>query len=138
MHNGLYNPTPLDIALTGEGRAEIVKTFNYTGSAQQWTVLAGISGIIVECFDAEGTRCSWTGWKDGGKGGMANAKVPVTPGETVHVYVGGKGGVNGTGVGGWNGGGIGGGSSYYDAVGNTDKSTTKGVRSGNGEIIIKY
>ncbi len=60
--------------------------------------------------------------------------------------VGGNGGDGGSGAGGggyyggggsiWAGGG--GGSSYYDAAGNTDKSTQMGVRSGNGEIVIKY
>ncbi|MCD4657983.1 MAG: choice-of-anchor D domain-containing protein [Planctomycetes bacterium] len=56
--------------------------------------------------------------------------------------VAGAGGAGGGG--GWYGGGGGfcsgggGGSSYYDATGNTDKSTTKGVRSGNGQVIIKY
>jgi len=106
MHNGLYNPAPLDIALTGEGRAEISKTFTYTGSAQQWTVPAGVSGIVVECLGAQGGRCQWSGWKDGGKGGKAEAKVPVTPGSTVNVYVGGKGQSVAVSVtGGWNGGG---------------------------------
>ena len=49
---------------------------------------------------------------------------------------GGGGGYYGGGGGVWAGGG--GGSSYYDAAGNTDKSTTQGVRSGHGEIIFRY
>ncbi len=102
MHNGLYNPAPLDIALTGEGRDEISRTFNYTGSPQQWTVPAGVSAVFVECLGAEGGRPS--GHAFGGKGGKAEAKVPVTPGDTVHVYVGQK---PSSITGGWNGGGRG-------------------------------
>ena len=263
IHDGTNEVTPWDISLTGEGRAELTKTFTYTGTAQQWTVPAGVTAIVVECYGAEGGQEQY-GTYNGGKGGKAVAKVPVTPGDTVHVYVGGKGSTQHTAVtGGWNGGGgtacnyssyypgtgggasdirIGGtaltdrkivggagggagysgypgaggygggltggsgvgasfcdnakggtqtaggaagyragwasqptagtlgvggrglganaggggggagyygggggilnsgagGSSYYDAAGNTDKSTTQGVRSGNGEIIFKY
>ena len=106
MHDGLYNPAPLDIALTGEGRDEISRTFTYTGSAQQWTVPAGVTGVVVECFGAEGATCSWSGLKYGGKGGKGEAMVPVTPGDTVNIYVGGKGiNIASSITGGWNGGG---------------------------------
>ncbi len=103
VHDGMYKPSPLDIALTGEGRDEISQTFNYTGSAQQWTVPAGVTSIVVDCFGASGSdayQCT------GGKGGKASATVPVSPGDTVHVYVGGKGiQINSSATGGWNGGG---------------------------------
>ncbi|MCD4658090.1 MAG: choice-of-anchor D domain-containing protein, partial [Planctomycetes bacterium] len=114
MHNGLYNPAPLDIALAGEGRDEISRTFTYTGSAEQWTVPAGVASIVVECYGAEGGS-NYS--RVPGKGGKAEATVPVTPGDTINVYVGGKGGGTGTGVGGWNGGGLGGGYNNYTAGG---------------------
>ncbi len=250
IHDGTNEVTPLDIPLTGEGRAELTKTFTYTGAAEQWTIPAGVTSIVVECFGAEGGN-SING--TGAKGGSAKAKLPVTPGDTIQVNVGGKGtNISNATTGGWNGGGGvdsatgtgtgggasdiriggtsltdrkiigaggggggwyttggagggltgdagqttswqgggggtqtaggtadtahgafigvlgiggrgkgygdggggggggyygggggwanagGGGSSYYDAAGNTDKSTTKGVWSGNGEIKIKY
>ena len=139
IHDGTNEVTPWDISLTGEGRAEIVKTFNYTGSAQQWTVPAGVTSIVVECFGAEGKG---TGPGIGGKGGMAKATVPVTPSSTVYVYVGGK---SSDATGGWNGGGTahvtigggGGGASDIRIGGNTfaDRKVVGGGGGGAGAKI---
>ncbi len=141
IHDGTNEVTPWDISLTGEGRVEVSKTFTYTGAAQQWTVPAGVTSLVVECFGAIGGDSGNSAY--GAKGGKASAKVPVTPGSTVNVYVGGKGTVLATGAtGGWNGGGgtasttsqpagSGGGASDI-RVGGTDLTDRKVVGAGGG------
>jgi len=77
-------------------------TFTYTGSAQTWTVPAGVTQVTVKLYGAGGS--------DGGaEGGYVEATMAVTPGDTYQINVGG-GGDNFTGNsnGGWNGGGAGG------------------------------
>ncbi|MCD4658126.1 MAG: choice-of-anchor D domain-containing protein [Planctomycetes bacterium] len=107
VHDGTNEVTPWDISLDGEGRDEVSRTFSYTGSAQQWPVPAGVSSIVVDGFGAEGGNSSPSNLPyAAGKGGRVQATVAVTPGSTVHIYVGGKGGNGGAspGQGGWNGG----------------------------------
>lgn len=84
--------------------------FAYTGSYQSYTIPQGVYSIKVEAWGAQG------GGETGGKGGYATGDIPVTPGEVLRVYVGGRG-ATGTCVytsncmtGGFNGGGNGGGS----------------------------
>ena len=104
-HDGTNEATPLNISLAGEGRDEISKTFTYTGAAEQWTIPAGVTSIVVECFGAQGGEAQG-GTGLFGKGGMAKATVPVTPADTVSVYVGGAGiTIQNSPTGGWNGGG---------------------------------
>lgn len=84
------------------------KTFAHTGAAQTFTVPAGVTSITVELWGAEGGA---DGSTLGGKGGYVKGDVKVTPGSTIHVYVGGKGtsgpgsGQNCNLKGGFNGGG---------------------------------
>ena len=73
-------------------------TFSYTGAMQTYTVPAGVTSIQIEAFGAQG------GGVFGGNGGQAIAEVPVTPGATLEVYVGGQPLVQ-VGPGGFNGGG---------------------------------
>ncbi len=80
-------------------------TFTYTGSVQTWTVPGGVTSITGECWGAEGGVTSGVA-SSGGRGGYAKADIPVTPGETLNIYVGGMGpSVVSTATGGWNGGG---------------------------------
>lgn len=91
-----------------------VYTFNYTGAEQTFIVPANVTQMTIEAYGAEGGSVSSVG----GKGGYAKATYTVTPGETLKVFVGGKGGnglnANGSngantgGARGWNGGGLGG------------------------------
>ena len=91
------------------------RTFNYTGKAQSFKVPSGISQVTVKAQGASGpsgqptSYCKFTG----GNGGIVKATIPVTPGETLAIYVGGEGGGDGSncspnGAGGFNGGGDGG------------------------------
>jgi hypothetical protein len=85
--------------------------YNYTGSEQMFTVPAGVSMVRVNAIGAAGGTNGTIG--TGGTGGSAYAPLPVTPGETLYVEVGGPGldasSTRGTGAqaGGFNGGGAG-------------------------------
>lgn len=60
----------------------MIVNFNYTGGQQVWTVPNDVSMIQVEAWGASG------GGPIGGKGGYSKAKVKVTPGETLYIFVG--------------------------------------------------
>jgi hypothetical protein len=74
------------------------QTFSYTGTPQQFTVPKNVTMLTVDALGAKGAAI-------GGLGARALATIPVTPGETLAVYVGGQGNA---GNGGYNGGGSGG------------------------------
>lgn len=88
-------------------------TFTYTGAEQTYVVPTGITSIVIECWGAEGGSGSDNATPIyGGYGGYSKGNLTVTPGETLYIYVGGKGadGFNqNTGMrsGGFNGGGAG-------------------------------
>ncbi len=89
------------------------QTFDYTGSQQTFVVPSGVTQLTVVASGAEGGAGYQGG--AGGLGGSVTATIAVTPGETLAVFVGGKGadGTNTpatTALGGFNGGGNGGGS----------------------------
>jgi hypothetical protein len=90
-------------------------TFAYTGAAQTWTVPPGVNEATFIVFGAQGgDAVADFDSAFGGRGGQATATLPVTPGSTVTILVGGAGGnVNapscgGPPPGGFNGGGSGG------------------------------
>src|SRR5262245_30756235 len=82
--------------------------FAYTGRAQSWTVPAGITEATFDVFGAEGG--SVLDFSVGGLGGEATATIPLTPGDTLRIMVGGQGQdvFSGGAAGGFNGGGNGG------------------------------
>lgn len=92
-----------EAAVTGK------QTFTYTGSIQDFVVPSGVNSLTIEAWGAQGGR----GWINGslgsglgGNGGYAKGTLTVTPGETLKIYVGGKGGsAKDFSAGGWNGGG---------------------------------
>jgi len=87
------------------------QTFSFTGAAQTYTVPACVSGIRIECWGASGGGPQTGGNQQAGRGGYTSGILAVTPGEVLHIYVGGQGqyqsnvGSNPTALGGWNGGG---------------------------------
>ena len=85
------------------GAVNGTQTFNYTAGIQTFT--APVTGnYTVTLFGAQGGNGLNT---TGGLGGQATGSLALTAGQTISVYVGGKGG-NAGGVMGWNGGGQGG------------------------------
>lgn len=92
--------------------------FTYTGTTEEWIVPAGVTEIDALTLGAQGGDVGDEIYTvaTGGLGGSAAAPLPVTPGDTLIVTVGGAGGSVGPcnaqsigGAGGFNGGGTGGG-----------------------------
>jgi hypothetical protein len=99
------------------------QTFSFTGDKQQFQVPAGVTQVTVVAdgasgpYGAVGSNCTVIG----GLGGLVQATISVTPGETLAVFVGGEGTIGaacyseyGNGIGGFNGGGDGGSAGYGD------------------------
>jgi hypothetical protein len=88
-------------------------TYNFTGDVQTFTVPVGVYTITIDANGGQG-GAGHSGGNWGGLGGRTIASIDVTPGQVLHIYVGGMG-TNGSDVtpgtiapGGWNGGGYGG------------------------------
>jgi hypothetical protein len=100
--------------------APVTRTFEFTGQAQSFVVPAAVCRVTVDAFGAQGGAETFATPTPGALGGRTTATVAVTPGETLLVLVGGKGGDGGAreefegleevpgGSGGFNGGGNGG------------------------------
>ncbi|MGP8101564.1 MAG: hypothetical protein ACLQHL_12540 [Candidatus Cybelea sp.] len=97
------------------------RTFHYKSKAQSFVVPTGVTQITVVASGASGPYGAVSGSCTlvSGLGGLVQATIPVTPGETLAVYVGGEGTIGaacgseyGDGTGGFNGGGAGGASGY--------------------------
>ncbi|MGC2407019.1 MAG: hypothetical protein WA431_11485 [Candidatus Cybelea sp.] len=88
-------------------------TFQFTGTMQSFNVPAGVTFITVVARGAGGAPAPYPRYpKTTGRGGRVYAVIPVTPGQWLHVFVGGEGSAEGAGVGsggtGFNGGAAGG------------------------------
>ena len=83
-------------------------TFNYIGAQQFFVVPSGVYSVNLDVYGAEaGTNQNDSNncaGRIGGKGGYATGLLAVIPGDTLFVYVGGRG-YSGN-DGGWNGGGL--------------------------------
>jgi len=99
------------------------RTFHYTGTEQTFKVPRGVTQVTVTANGASGPYGTVKGscTLAGGLGGLVQATIPVTPGETLAVFVGGEGTIGaacgsqyGNGSGGFNGGGDGGSAGYGD------------------------
>jgi len=100
--------------------------FNYTGGVQTFTVPAGITGITIEAWGAQGGP----GSAAGGLGGYASGYLVVNPGQVVYIYVGGQSGYNGGGT-----GGLGQNSTYGGTGGGASDVRTAGTTLGNRVIV---
>jgi hypothetical protein len=111
---------------THAGQAPTTVTFSYTGTTSSWVVPAGVTRISAEVFGAQGGGGPFAP-NYGGLGGKALATLTVSPGETLAIRVGGRGGNGGVptgpsargtqGSGGFNGGGDGGAEILSDGAG---------------------
>jgi hypothetical protein len=86
------------------------QTFKYTGAEQTFNVPSGVKHITIKAAGASA----------GAYGGLVTATIPVTPGESLAVFVGGR---NIYGPGGFNGGGAG---------GSNGRSSSSGPGEGGG------
>jgi hypothetical protein len=108
------------------------RAFEFTGAEQQWVVPAGVTSIDVDVRGAQGGGApAGDPNTSGGLGGRVQTTLTVTPGETLYIYVGGKGGdlvsPNTAGPGGFNGGGPG-------AIDNVDQNAPSGGGGGASDI----
>jgi hypothetical protein len=85
------------------------RTFKYTGAEQRFKVPAGVTVIAVDALGAAG-GIQAGGSEQGALAGRVSAELPVTPGESLAVFV---GGTSSSVDGGYNGGGGGQGSGSY-------------------------
>ena len=100
----LKNFTLVLLALLSVNLGFAQTTFNYTGGMQTYTVPVGVTSIQIEAWGAEGGSATNNGAPNlGGDGGYSIGNLSVSPGQVLHVYVGGQGTPGG--LGGFNGGG---------------------------------
>jgi hypothetical protein len=108
-------------ASAGAKTESVEKSFEEEGE-HEWVVPAGVCSIWIEASGAQGGDVNNTESEPsipGGLGGRAEARLGVTPGETLWVNVGGAGEDaldNARGEGGFNGGGDGGAAGIGDAA----------------------
>lgn len=119
LKSSTINKTDADgnTTTTGNDGVSSGKSYNfpYSGSVQTFTAPA-TGTYQLEVWGAEGGGSALSGNSNsglGGKGGYSKGLINLIKGETVNVYVGGRGqsADTGTAQGGWNGGGSGYGSS---------------------------
>ena len=112
------------------------ETFNHTGAAQTWTVPAGVTSATFDLYGAQGAGLDFPAFAPG-LGGRAMATIPVTPGASIEVNVGGQavsrpGGFNGGGDGGGDRNPFGGGGASDIRIGGTDLDDRVLVAGGGG------
>ena len=119
------------LALPTSGAAATWK-FGYTGGMQSWVVPAGATSAYFDIYGAAGGE-PYIATFNPGKGGRAQAELRLTPGSTVHIVVGGKGGYPDAG---YNGGGrgrqFGGGGATDIRIGGTGLNDRVLVAGGGG------
>lgn len=104
-------------------------TFNFTGSSTTFTVPPCVQYIDVDVYGGQGFASNSASL---GLGGRVQARVQVTPGEVLHIFVGGAGTST---TGGFNGGGNAGSSTTYGAGGGAS-DIRRGGTSLNDRIVV--
>lgn len=107
----------------GSGR----QAFSYTGGTQLFTVPSGVAAISVKAWGAGGGGGHDSGSYGGAGGYVYDTQVPVTPGDTLVVIVGGPGR-----FGGGNSGGSGGGLSGVFSNGVVTQDSALTIAGGGG------
>lgn len=119
------------VSLLADVSPRVATRFESTGVRQDYVVPAGVCLVRIEVVGAAGVSGGTSG--SPGAGARAMASFGVTPGETLHVRVGGRGdeAVGSTpGAGGWNGGGAGGGARESGGKAGSGGGGTTDVRRG--------
>jgi len=114
-----------------------VSTYDYTGTIQDFVVPSSVTEIVAFLWGAGGGAGYDTTLRHnlGGGGGYIAGIIPVAPGETLKIIVGGggqgTGGSQGTGVGGW-----GGDATYGDGAGGSTGGGIVGAGAGGGRSAV--
>jgi hypothetical protein len=116
-------------------------TLPFSGNVTNWTVPAGVTSLRVTLTGAKGGRGANDGIGTGGGGGNAGrvtGTLPVTPGETLTLYLGGAGGdgVYASGTGGGAGGSAAGGAFGGGRGGHAGSSGSSGGGGGGGAAAV--
>ena len=112
-------------------------TFDYTGAEQTWTVPSGVTSIDIEVWGAQGGKGFLNA--PGGLGGYASGTLAVTPGQTLYIYAGGKGGSHASELitgGGFNGGGHSRGGNHLVGAGGGGSDVRTGGNSFADRVIV--
>ncbi len=122
---------PAVATITVTPKFETSQTYSYTGNMQTFVVPAGVTSVKVDVKGAQGASAIYNqpGTKPddlGGKGGRVKAGYPVTPGQTLNIFVGGIG---------YNGGGTGAGSIAQPAGGGASDIRIGGTALANRVIV---
>jgi hypothetical protein len=129
-----------------------ITTFSYTGGMQTYVVPGGVTSIAVNLTAGGAGLAFPIGGHTAGRGSRITTEMTVSPGETLYVFVGGRGsnGLNNSaGVGGYNGGGTSGTAfSYYAGgggggasdvrIGGTGVGNRVAVAGGGGGAAYNY
>lgn len=108
-------------------------TFSYTGAVQHWVVPDGVTSVRVVATAGSGGPTA-----EAGRGGVVSGTVPVTPGNTLDIAVGGSAAGGDNNAGGWPGGGNGavnGNGSYAHGGGGASWVATSGGTIGTARIV---
>ena len=114
--------------ITANSAASGTNTFTYTGSAQSYTVPAGVTSVTVKMWGAGGGNGG-----SSGAGAYLTGSLAVTPGQVLSLIVGGSGNSGGYGGGGTGSQGAFGNGGGRSAIQTTFSGTITGV-VGNGTI----
>jgi hypothetical protein len=108
---------PSCLAVVAAGYVSGSQTFTFTGAVQTFTVPCGVTTFTVDLRGGQGGYDASFPTSGGYGGRVVTTITGVTPGQVIDVYVGGRGGLSGTGASGgagWPNGGSGG---YFDYTG---------------------
>ena len=100
--NGCSDSDTVTVTIGSGGPQGDSTVFSFTGGSQFFVVPPCVNQVQLRTWGAQGEN-ALVGGATGGLGGYAFGVLAVTPGETLHVYVGGSAGYNGGGLGGING-----------------------------------
>lgn len=90
--NAQLNPQFLGMRPYPNGTIEHILIFDSTGSVQGFLVPTGVTSLWVEVNGAQGGKMigSTASFDTSGLGGRVKAKLAVTPGDSLYIFVGGK------------------------------------------------
>jgi hypothetical protein len=115
-------PSPSNAGTAATGN----QIFKYTGKKQTFTVPRGVTMLTIAAYGASGGSI---GSYAGGRGALVKAKIPVTPEESLSVFVGASGRIGSRRA--FNGGGAGAGTRHHHSSGGGGASDVRldtGVR----------
>jgi hypothetical protein len=126
-----FSVTALAAIAPGVALASPSATFSYTGDVQTYIVPAGVNMLDATAVGGTGGTSDVRGFA-GGEGAVVTSDIPVTPGQTLYVYVGGNGAGGAYEAGGFNGGGNG---APYD--GGASGGGASDIRTAAGDLTTR-